>query len=729
MTRNGAPTGTIIALTVLMAGVVFLLLGGLAKAPLIQAAARGLAAAPTVNGLSTYPGVVNSPGSWTAVPLVRTDGSYDTIVHLANLSASAPAAVSVTFYNEDGSQQSQLSATVAPLGSQDVDVGSSLSGPFNGAAVVTSTNDLAVVADLLDGPLAIDNLASYPGDPTGSTQIDVPLVYKANSGFDSLVRLQNTSPASATASLAFVPSVGSTGSMTTTVSIPPNASTDVDVGSIAGFPSGQWVGNLTIQSDQTLAAVCLQISSLTMESSPAIDLPSVTTTSTTAARVNPHPIGRPSPPASARALSPAASGMPSTFYYPRVQSREDPDWISGFSVYNPTTTTANLNFGFFNPDGSAQSQSGSVALAPAESYLLYPVSKVAGTTLSGSAVITSDQPTILSILNNEAYQGPDNARMYGPLTSVIGQTSAPSGATTTLLALRSSAAPNVSTGIALFNDQPSTQTYRIAYYNQTGTEVKADTTTLMPNAQAYFAQGCDPTLPPGYSGLAQITNTSGGPPPVAVVELEGSESLPPGTIPTCPPATPTATWSATPTQTPTATFTPTPPSVALTPGVPTTVATMVGALNVSVELPESAASPPITGLQINSLATPFPAIAPDRVFSAVTGAQVALSARSADGESISVLNLPATLSLTLAAPPGTNPRLGRIYTVDRGGNLIWLPTESIPGPGTAFTWRATVNYFSSFAVYLPGSGTPVPQSNLPLFAAAVPAPVSRSEPP
>jgi hypothetical protein len=126
-----------------------------------------------------------------------------------------------------------------------------------------------------------------------------------------------------------------------------------------------------------------------------------------------------------------------------------------------------------------------------------------------------------------------------------GYSGAPSGSWAYLPGIRKNVG-NLSTGFTLMNTQPSSQTYQILYWDQSGAFVKADNLTVPGYASWFYAQEYDAGLPNGFDGSVQITNTtSGGAPPATVVEVyAGYPSS--YTTGVTPPPTPTVTATLTP---------------------------------------------------------------------------------------------------------------------------------------------------------------------------------------
>lgn len=172
---------------------------------------------------------------------------YTSGIQVQNLDAG-PATVTLTFYNQDGSQASQTPDTIPGNGSKTY-FGTSLpvSSGFSGAAVISSDKPLAAISNILTNGNASG--AAYVGSNAGSTSVNLPLLMKNNSGYNSWFSLQNAG--SATAAVTVTYSDGTTAS----ASIPVGAA---HVFNQATENHNAAVFSAAISSDQPVVAVVVQ---------------------------------------------------------------------------------------------------------------------------------------------------------------------------------------------------------------------------------------------------------------------------------------------------------------------------------------------------------------------------------------------------------------------------------------------------------------------------------------
>lgn len=516
----------------------FIVLVGLVFAPSIASASASTISTPapgshglirsstaaTLLGGASYNGG-NDQATGFALPLLRTDSSYDSIIHLQNATAQS-STVDVTYYNADGSA-GPVGGSPYNLGafaSLDIDVGATIGTTFDGSAIITATSPINVVVDTINPTISTDNVDSYaaiPGIPmSGSAPFQaylpgaksVPIL-----GLNSVLDLQNTSDATATVTLTFVTTT--TPFPTASVSVPAHATSTVDLSTLSQVPTG-WVGTVEVSSDQPIAA----LSELSGSSSYAT-VPMTTTTSN------------------------------SSFYIPRFDVGVG-GWTSAVVIQNTANTSNTFTATFYNVDGS-------VAATP--SYDLNPgqaktVSTLTGQVslpngFTGSAVITDDQGSATALA----------LKLYMPSASIVAMmgymppTGPPTGGAVTLTGLRNGV-NNETTGIALQNTTSTSQTYTITYDDATsGTPISSPVSVTVPAGARWFGSQADVS---GLTmGAAQVTNAS-GPLPAAIVELYAGMTAPSSdSIPSTPTATvtntPTASPTSTNTSTPTVTSTPT----------------------------------------------------------------------------------------------------------------------------------------------------------------------------
>ena len=172
---------------------------------------------------------------------------YTSGIQVQNLDAG-PAAVTLTFYNQDGSTASQTSDTIPGNGSKTY-FGTSLpvSSGFSGAAVFSSDKPLAAISNILTNGNASG--AAYVGSNAGSTSVNLPLLMQNNSGYNSWFSLQNAGSATAAVTVSY-----SDGT---------SASASIPVGAARVFNQATEnhnapVFSASISSDQPVVAVVVQ---------------------------------------------------------------------------------------------------------------------------------------------------------------------------------------------------------------------------------------------------------------------------------------------------------------------------------------------------------------------------------------------------------------------------------------------------------------------------------------
>lgn len=113
--------------------------------------------------------------------------SYTSGVQVQNLE-SVTATIAITYYNQDGSVDATVDDTIPANGSKTYFPIDASEG-FNGSAVVSSDRLVAAITNILgDGG---DAAASYVGASSGATELQLPLLMKNNSGFNTWFNVQN----------------------------------------------------------------------------------------------------------------------------------------------------------------------------------------------------------------------------------------------------------------------------------------------------------------------------------------------------------------------------------------------------------------------------------------------------------------------------------------------------------------------------------------------------------
>jgi len=118
----------------------------------------------------------------------QKQAAYTSGVQFQNLESSE-AALELQAFNPDGTSGGSGTYTVGANGSitlfplEDVDTG------FSGSIVLSSDKNGAAIANVLASDFSAG--ASYVGRSTGATEVQLPLLFKDNSGFDTWFSVQN----------------------------------------------------------------------------------------------------------------------------------------------------------------------------------------------------------------------------------------------------------------------------------------------------------------------------------------------------------------------------------------------------------------------------------------------------------------------------------------------------------------------------------------------------------
>lgn len=552
--RLGALVGVVALLAVVPGQGAFGASGGPAG-PNLTWRGNGTRGVTTFNGSPSGVGLYLPGSDQTTsfnLPLVRTDGQYDTIVHVANATASSNQAT-ITFYDANGGAPVATSTqTLAGWASwtDDVQVDSSapaVNANFQGSAQVTATGPIAVSVDVLNNPsIPTDNLDSYqevpgnttvPGDSTNTAY--VPLIPSLTGTVTPNLYLQNTSSSSAAVNLSFyctnpgnTPNYSCTAPpppVTATATVPGHGDTALSVSQVMGISGLNFDAATKIQSDQPLAVAVDDIA-----------------------------------PSEFWATAPTSAEVSTTFSMPRFEyngSTHGGGWNTGLVLLNTSSQPENFTVSIYDPNGNLVPYS--PLSTPMDNIPPMGIAKFdyGGVNQNlglpdgfvGSIVVTSTGSAV-------GWSGPYN-QAFNAATSVILPTGPQTGSAVIVPGVRKNAAEiarsssTASTGLAIQNPGATANTYQLGFYDASGNLVYTQNVYLAANAMWYVSQATDATLPNGFAGSARIVNLSGGALPIVSAEVDGGAFQPPPSLPLPTPPTPTAT---TPTVTPTAT--PIPPT-------------------------------------------------------------------------------------------------------------------------------------------------------------------------
>ena len=174
--------------------------------------------------------------------------TYTAGFQVQNLTGTA-ANVVISYYNQDGTKNvADVPDTIPANGSKTYYPVAANSG-FNGSVVVSSDQKVAAIANILGDSGASG--AAYDGSSVGGTTLLIPLVMKANSGYNTWFNVQNTGATDATVNVTYSDGV------TASSVVKPGAAATFNQASeahAAGF-----VGSATIASTQPVAAAVMEV--------------------------------------------------------------------------------------------------------------------------------------------------------------------------------------------------------------------------------------------------------------------------------------------------------------------------------------------------------------------------------------------------------------------------------------------------------------------------------------
>ncbi|MEM4202696.1 MAG: hypothetical protein QXS54_01370 [Candidatus Methanomethylicaceae archaeon] len=192
-----------------------------------------------------------------AVPLAASAQSitYTAGFQVQNLDPSNSATIQIIFYNQNGSIAATVNDTIPAGGSKTYFPLSAVSDGFNGSVVISSDREIRAIANILGNGTAYG--ASYGGFTAGATTVYVPLLMKANSGFNTWFNIQNTGSSPANVTINY--SDGLTASCN---NLQPGAACTLNQAT-EGHASG-WVGSAIITANQPVAVTVMEVGPTTL---------------------------------------------------------------------------------------------------------------------------------------------------------------------------------------------------------------------------------------------------------------------------------------------------------------------------------------------------------------------------------------------------------------------------------------------------------------------------------
>lgn len=248
-------------------------LGILGSSTVTKTTANGVATAiltsENVTGTATITATADLKAETTTVRFIGPTGYLPTIrknytdarganwddgFQVQNLGTET-ADIIILYYTRDGAVVSTQGDTIAAHSSKTyytdtLEVGDN----FDGSVVIASDQAVAVIANQYVSSSSM--WASYTGVPNGALKVNLPLVMRGNSGWDTAISVQNTGLATATVELAFHPGPGLPGnSDTITDTIPPGAARLYDQRRPHADLGPRFVGSAVVTSNEPVVAV------------------------------------------------------------------------------------------------------------------------------------------------------------------------------------------------------------------------------------------------------------------------------------------------------------------------------------------------------------------------------------------------------------------------------------------------------------------------------------------
>ncbi len=178
------------------------------------------------------------------VPLIAVAGpsSYATGFSVANLDPSNPAAIVITYYNQDGTTNVNPVSDTIPAGGVNSYFPIHSTAGFDGSAVISSDREVAAIVNVL-GDNGTFGGADYGGFSGGSTTSYIPQVLRNFFGISTWFNVQNTGTEDAVVTVTY--SGSPTPTCTETKTIKPGAAKRFDQ-STSTCLSDNFIGAATV---------------------------------------------------------------------------------------------------------------------------------------------------------------------------------------------------------------------------------------------------------------------------------------------------------------------------------------------------------------------------------------------------------------------------------------------------------------------------------------------------
>jgi hypothetical protein len=223
-----------------------------------MAMARKVKAASLVGGLMLAAGLVLSPAKQASA---QQGVQWTTGFQVQNLGTSA-ANVSIDLIDRNG-------AITATIPDQSIGLNASktyfpvpnVAAGFQGSAIISADQPVAAILNIL-GNNGVAGQAFYSESATGITQgstgVNLPLIQRGNSGFNTWIAVQNTGASQASVTITYKAGGAGNNYTAPAVSIAPGASAIFDQSTETNL-GAKFVGSATVTSAQPLAVIVNQV--------------------------------------------------------------------------------------------------------------------------------------------------------------------------------------------------------------------------------------------------------------------------------------------------------------------------------------------------------------------------------------------------------------------------------------------------------------------------------------
>jgi hypothetical protein len=174
---------------------------------------------------------------------------------------NAEASISIVYYNQDGTEAvaGGVSDTIPAMGSKTY-YPIHPDGTFNGSVVISSDKQVVAIANLLASG-AVTAASSSNSFSAGAMTVNLPLIMRANYGFDTWFNVQNTGTSATNVTVTYYPGSAGNSGVTENATIQPGAAATFDQGTNSAL-GDMFVGSAVVTSDsQAIVATAEQVGS------------------------------------------------------------------------------------------------------------------------------------------------------------------------------------------------------------------------------------------------------------------------------------------------------------------------------------------------------------------------------------------------------------------------------------------------------------------------------------